>query len=957
MSKSSFWKIEYYSKQKDIEKQKTFFNDIMINLFILLLIKMKQNARREEKRRVEKRREEKLLPLSGEAPRNESLQYDNGLFEIKNESKLALILKEKTRMKYLNNKIDEYPIKKRKKKISSNKAIIKNDIIVIMIKGIMINIFCLIKSNIFDLSYIRNTSKITLKIKGTGNLYILSNHFENFNYLNEVFINGNRTETVANKYEFSKTDNDVELRFEDNITSCRNMFNGCSKIIEIDLSNFNTSKVISMFAMFYGCKSLTSLNLSNLDTSKAGTMGYMFQGCSSLNSLDLSSFETSNVFSMHGMFDGCSSLTTLNLSNFITSRVYFIEQMFQNCISLEYINLNNFVENSFSSGNNYDMFKNVPANIVICIDESRNQQKVLPQIKNISCYVIDCSNDWKSKQKSIINNTNECIESCNINSLNIFEYNGKCYDNCINGFLDDNNNNFNNYCKLCPNSISNSIKKCSKCTNNYYPKENDPLNIDVNLNCYKDLIGYYLDDNLYKQCYNTCKTCNTAGNNMTHNCIDCKDEFPKRINKNNNINCYIICENFYYFDDEDNYHCTINATCPYEYPKLIVERAECIKNDIKNIIKNVVSVGKNETVKMTKEEEMEYYENVIEIIEKGFTDNYDTTNMDKGEDEVIETEKMTITFTTPQNQKSNLNNNMSTIDLGDCEILLRNYYNISINETLYIKKIDIVQEGMKTQKVQYDVYCKLFGYNLIKLNLTACEKSKVSISIPIKVTEEQSTLQGTELQTFIDKLNSSSGYYNDICYTTTSEDGTDIPLNTRKIKYKDGNMIVCQEDCDFTKFDSQTFRAECSCKVKQTSSSIVDMNINKDKLFENFKDIKNFANFNFLVCHNKLFNKKGFIKNIGCYLISSIILVHILIIIFFRLKQFYLIKIKIKDITFGINEYQLIEEEKKIKKKKYKKRKKIKINKQLNNNINSDLNEMITTKKIKKKNVKKKEKK
>ena len=49
---------------------------------------------------------------------------------------------------------------------------------------------------------------------------------------------------------------------------------------------------------------------------------------------------------------------------------------------------------------------------------------------------------------------------------------------------------------------------------------------------------------------------------MTHNCIDWKDEFPKRINKNNNINCYIICENFYYFDDEDNYHCTINATCP-----------------------------------------------------------------------------------------------------------------------------------------------------------------------------------------------------------------------------------------------------------------------------------------------------------------------------------------------------------------------------------------------------------
>ena len=80
---------------------------------------------------------------------------------------------------------------------------------------------------------------------------------------------------------------------------------------------------------------------------------------------------------------------------------------------------------------------------------------------------------------------------------------------------------------------------------------------------------------------------------------------------------------------------------------------------------------KNETVKMSKEEEIEYYDNIIEIIEEKFTDNYDTSNMDKGEDELIETEKMTITFTTPQNQRNNINNNMSTIDLGECETLLR----------------------------------------------------------------------------------------------------------------------------------------------------------------------------------------------------------------------------------------------------------------------------------------------
>ena len=31
---------------------------------------------------------------------------------------------------------------------------------------------------------------------------------------------------------------------------------------------------------------------------------------------------------------------------------------------------------------------------------------------------------------------------------------------------------------------------------------------------------------------------------------------------------------------------------------------------------------------------------------------------------------------------------MSTIDLGKCELLLRNYYNLTNNQTIYLKKID-----------------------------------------------------------------------------------------------------------------------------------------------------------------------------------------------------------------------------------------------------------------------------
>ena len=95
----------------------------------------------------------------------------------------------------------------------------------------------------------------------------------------------------------------------------------------------------------------------------------------------------------------------------------------------------------------------------------------------------------------------------------------------------------------------------------------------------------------------------------------------------------------------------------------------------------------NKRQNMSKEEEIKYYNNLMKIIEKIFTDNYDTSNMDNGEYQIIKTEKMNITLTTLQNQNIDTNQNMTTIDLGTCENLLRNYYNLSNNETLYMKKI------------------------------------------------------------------------------------------------------------------------------------------------------------------------------------------------------------------------------------------------------------------------------
>ena len=500
-------------------------------------------------------------------------------------------------------------------------------------------------------------------------------------------------------------------------------------------------------------------------------MASMFNGCKLLASLDLSNFDTSQVISMYNMFSDCSSLTSLDLSGFNTSLVREMGNLFSNCRNLEYINLENFNEQKMKElfFNRY-IFYLVPENVVICINENITGTIIFPQIKNKKCYVIDCTTEWKSKQK----------------------------------YLQINDN------------------------------------------------GTFV----------------------------------------------------------------------------------CLTKNLKNMLKDILINERNNTDK-SEEEEITYYDNILKNVEEIFTsDNYDTSNLDNGKDDILETEKMTITFTTSDNQKNNINNNMSSINLGECENLLRKYYNISNNETIYMKKIDVVQEGKKTSKVEYQVYCKLFGTNLIKLNLTTCSDSMVSISIPIELPEN------------FDKFNSSSAYYNDICYTTTSEDGTDIPIKDRQTNYVGNEIIVCQEDCDFSKYDSQKSRAECSCKAKEASTSIADMKFNKAKLFQNFKDIKNFANFNFLICYKKLFNKMGILFNIGSYILLAIILFHIIVVIIFWINQFHLIKKKIKYIRSGI-EAKVNKLFSKIKSKENKKDRKDKnliINKNESaKNNDKNINNMITS--------------
>lgn len=288
---------------------------------------------------------------------------------------------------------------------------------------LLLLMFCLLIQKIISLSNLNEnisySSNITLKIRGIGIQRILGEI--NYATPSAVYINNIFQVSINSKYNLTKTENVIQLVYNNEITNCDGLFKECSNITEIDLSNFDSSQVTQMCNMFQDCFSLTSLDLTNLNTSKVNLMDNMFYNCYSLLSLDLSYFNTSQVTKMVEMFYNCSTLTSLNLSNFDFSKIGSAYGMFGSCTSLEYLNIENFI---FFSGKEYgNIFENTPKNLIICANES-NINEQTNSINLGECVIISCSNDWREKRKKINLENDTCVDNCE--RIGTIEQNGKC---------------------------------------------------------------------------------------------------------------------------------------------------------------------------------------------------------------------------------------------------------------------------------------------------------------------------------------------------------------------------------------------------------------------------------------------------------------------------------------------------------------------------------------------------
>jgi len=748
---------------------------------------------------------------------------------------------------------------------------------------------------------------------------------------------------------FNNLDNIISIDLSNfdtsKVESFRIMFKNCIYLKSINLNNVNTSSAKIMESMFYGCSGLETLNLSSFDTSKVTTMENMFRLCRSLKSLDLSNFKTPILQIAASMFESCSSLVLLNIKNFDTSRLSFKKAtvIMGNPDPNTNYNTNN---QDISSLN---MFYKVNENLIYCATESKIAKIKPPSTYSyIGSYTNNCTHScFLNSQSKYIIEKNECINDCSKDNNYSYEYNNICYNSCPNRtHISPNNNNLCENDLICKNyynydktkcldeipkgfylngSNTQTLNKCDKkCKNcsfestmqgkciscnisaGYYPLYNNDSNNETFISCYnKSIQGYAFFNNSYMPCFRTCHNCSEIGDEKNNKCIYCKSNYEFKEEMKETQNCYEKCDNdsYYYFDELNNYNCT--NECTDKYNKLIREKGKCIDDcskdkkykfeynnicystyqGITNLVFNKCTIYElsNGLCKFESsnngnnmEEKDAIVSNIRELISKAKLDSIllnKTNENNKGL--VIKDERTVYQIVSTENQNNCREDNISIVELGECEIELRKHHNISKKDSLLIFKMDIYEEGSITPRVEYEVYD---SKSKKLLDLSICNHTKINILVPAVIDKDD-----------INKYNSSHEYYNDICYTHTTKNGTDIILTDRKNEYISNNMSLCESKCEYGGYDSDIKKAKCECEVKIKITLMSEITINSNILKKKI-DIKNALNLKVMKCYKNVFSTKGLKGNIGSYIILSFIFTVSICLVLFLIKGFSVLK-------------------------------------------------------------------
>jgi len=575
------------------------------------------------------------------------------------------------------------------------------------------------------------------------------------------------------------------------------------------------------------------------------------------NFLELFGVETQKI-SLKSLFQGMTNLLSVDLTEFDYSKIIDTSSMFLNCINLRSIIFGDF-ETSIVTNMEY-MFSN--------------------------CNVT--SLDLSNFKTSSVTNMKYMFSNCNVTSLDLSNFKTSSVTNMEYMFSNTKNLKYLNLKNFGTSSVTNMAGMFSGTQsllyiNLYSFKEKSNLNIsNIFLNTNDNLILCINEDNAKKIALEI--RTKKLINNCSLEIIDSIEEITPEINTDkksseNNIN-------------EIMGNCTVEnyfkGVCGTSNQTLSNEKKDIIINDI-----------------------------VDEII-NGNLDSLLSDVTENNQDFYIKENDVAFQITTTDNQNNKEYNNISNIELGECEDELKRVYNISKNESLIILKIDYFMPGLLIPVIGYEVF---HPENKSKLDLSYCNDFLINYNIPVSIDENN-----------IEKYDPNSDYYNDECSTHTTKDGTDITLNDRKIEYNENNYSLCENNCTFSEYDKNTKKSICMCEIKSKIYSISEIMENKEEISNNFNIASDStsSSINTMKCFNTLFSKYGLLKNLGNYILVIITILFFGSGIFFYKIGYNLIDNDMKEIMknkendLHKNHNNIYQSEKKatVKVKKKKKKKK-----------------------------------
>ena len=101
-----------------------------------------------------------------------------------------------------------------------------------------------------------------------------------------------------------------------------------------------------------------------------------------------------------------------------------------------------------------------------------------------------------------------------------------------------------------------------------------------------------------------------------------------------------------------------------------------------------------------------------------------------------------------------------------------------------------------------------------------CSDVKIIVSVPVNLEDNTVLLYEYLNQSGYNLFDSKDAFYNNICSTFTSTNGTDMILTDRRTEIFNvaGNVSMCQTGCIFESYNKTTKKAKCDSDVQNEST-------------------------------------------------------------------------------------------------------------------------------------------